>query len=110
MDNEPVESIPYTVINREEFLDYKVSYDLRVDLVNGRLPTRRELAATSVRIRSKETGYRRVFICFYLPDMEVDTGAFATAHWTPKPQPIRINRSFLPAQYRNLQGPTDDGS
>jgi hypothetical protein len=39
--------ISYSVINRAELGKGKVSYNIRVDLVNGRLPTTLELEAIS---------------------------------------------------------------
>jgi len=82
--------IPHRIIKREDYLNYKVSYDIEVGVVGGRLPTADELAAISNNLRSKEQKYERVFVCFYLPGMKVDTGAFATAHHNPTPEPVRI--------------------
>lgn len=49
---------------------------IRVDLVDGRRPNEKELAT----IFSKLVRYQdRTSISFYLPGMEVGTGAFATA-------------------------------
>lgn len=77
------ELIPYKIINREEFLDYKISFDIRVGRVNGKLPTEKQLADISHYLKSKEKPHKRTFVCFYLPDMEVGAGAWATAHHNP---------------------------
>ena len=101
--------IPYTVINREEFLDHKVSYDIMVDVVDGRLPTEDALAAISNSLRSKEQKYERMFVCFYLPEMKVDAGAFATAHHKPTPEPATILWHWLPPKYKKLAQLEDEG-
>lgn len=81
--NAPVDLIDYTIAHREEFHEFKISFDVRVPLVNGRLPTTDELGAISKHLRSQEKKHDRMFVCFYLPGMKVDSGAFATAHHDP---------------------------
>ena len=71
------------MINREEFGTAKVSFDVRVDRVNGRLPTKEQLAAISNHLYAKERKHDRTFVVFYLPGMKVNAGGFATAHHNP---------------------------
>lgn len=75
--------IPYTVINRDEYLPHKVSFDIRVDKVAGEFPTEEQLADISIYFRDMEKPHERTFVCFYLPGMTVDAGAWATAHFDP---------------------------
>lgn len=75
--------IPYTVINRDEYLPHKVSFDIRVNKVDENFPTEKQLADISTYLRSMEKPHKRTFVCFYLPGMTVDAGAWATAHFNP---------------------------
>ena len=93
--------IDYTVINRNELGNIKLSYDLRVDLVNGRLPTADELEAVSRYLHRKEKRHDRTFVTFYLPGMEVGAGAFATAHHDPNLE-VSILEFMIPDQYKHL--------
>lgn len=93
--------IPYTVINRSEAGTAKVSYDLRVDIVDGGLPTTEELADVAGHLKSKESYHDRTFVLFYLPGMVVDAGAFASAHHNPTLE-VKIIPFFLPERYREL--------
>lgn len=92
------ELIPYSVINREEMGSTKLSIDLRVDLVDGRLSNKEELAAISSKLKMR---HDRTFISFFLPGMELGAGAFATAHHNPSLE-VKINTFFLPEKYQHL--------
>lgn len=96
---ETLQTIPYKIINRSAFSDDKQSYDVEVDLVEGRLPRREELAAISRKLYSRE--FENTFVCYYLPGMEVDAGAFATGHFTPDLE-IAIYTLHIPARYKAL--------
>ena len=61
----------------------KVSFDIGVTQVNGKLPTEKQLADISTYLRTQERPHERTFVCFYLPGMEVGAGAWATAHFKP---------------------------
>jgi len=68
-----------------------------VELVGGRLPTKEELAAISQQLlERKGKRYERMFVCFYLPGMDVDAGAFATAHYNPDPEEVHIMMFHVP--------------
>ncbi|OVE76755.1 hypothetical protein BVX97_00460 [bacterium E08(2017)] len=96
---DPTDSWPYRIIQRTSFQDYKVSYDLRIDAIGGKLPNEKVLADISRNLRSSNKGFKKMFVCFYLPGMKVDAGAFATAHYTPKLN-VRINDFMVPARYK----------
>ncbi len=93
--------IPYGIIKRSEMGTAKASYNLRVDLVGGRLPTKDELGAISRHLRDFNKRYERLFVTFYLPDMVVDDGAFAPAHHNPDLKVI-IQPFMLPEKYQKL--------
>jgi hypothetical protein len=92
--------IPYKVLHREEMGDQKLSIDVRVDLVDGRLPTKAELGAISMQL-VKGQRHKRKFVGFYLPGMKIDAGSFATAHHLPNLE-VKILEFNLPDKYRNL--------
>jgi hypothetical protein len=54
-----------------------------VPLVNKRLPNKEELGKISTYLVGKEPTRERSFVLFYLPHMNRDKGAFATAHHNP---------------------------
>ena len=103
--------IPYEIIKREEMGSIKVLLSIRVKLVNGRLPTKEELGAISQYLYSKERRrHERTFVFFSLPGMVLGTGAFATAHHTPK-MVVQIYESSIPDKYlggRELPVPVYD--
>ena len=80
--------------------EFKKSFDIRVGLVDGRLPNKEELATISAKLRNKS--FDKTFVCFYLPGMVVDAGAFAIAHHDPDTRPVEIITAGLPAKYKNL--------
>jgi hypothetical protein len=106
---EPVEDysvkdlIDYKIIKRDEMGTAKKSFDLRVDLIDGRLPTKKELGDVSKHLRSINTQYDRVFVSFFLPDMQPGDGAFAIAHHQPdKKMKVEVLDYMLPEKYRKL--------
>ena len=90
--------IEYRVLNREEFSDVKVSYDLLVGLVDGRLPTKEEMAAVANHLRSVERRHDHTYVLFYLPGMKVNAGAFASAHHRPG-EPMQVKIILVPDEY-----------
>ena len=56
--------ISYQIIKRDTLHKFKESYDIRVDLVEGRLPNEKELEAVSATLRNKS--FDKTFICFHL--------------------------------------------
>lgn len=91
------ELIAHKIVKREEFGRIKLSIDVQVELVNGRLPNEHELGAISMHLVKKEKKHDRSFICFYLPGTKVGAGAYATAHHNPK---MEVNiMKFMLYQY-----------
>lgn len=76
--------IPYKILKKSELSSIKLLLDVEVPIVNGRLPNEKELGALSKYLVSKERKHKKSFVSFYLPNMEVGSGAYATAHHTPK--------------------------
>lgn len=94
--------IAHTVITRTDSQHYKVSFDVRVGLIDGRLPTEAELGAVSRYLHGKERKkYDQTFVSFYLPGMVPGSGSFASAHHKPTMK-VRINRFQIPDEYRLL--------
>lgn len=93
--------IAHTVLQSSEFGAYKASFDVRVDLVDGRLPTEAELVAISNRLKESAGTRERTFVAFFLPGMILDTGAFATAHHNPRCQ-FRLLRHNVPEKYASF--------
>ena len=89
----------YKVLGKTSCVDERVSYDIEINLVDGRLPTKEELIEVAKKLRSSK--HKRTFICFYLPRMVVDAGAFATVHYTPELK-ARVMTFHLPEQYQQL--------
>ncbi|MDA8010652.1 MAG: hypothetical protein MPJ22_13800 [Pirellulales bacterium] len=77
--------IPYKIWDKSSLRSEKVSFDIAVPLIDGRLPTKQELGAISRHlVKSEPRKYKRAFVGFYLPEMEQGAGSFATAHHNPK--------------------------
>lgn len=102
--------IDFKVINHKEDLPFKVSWDIRVDLVDGRLPTEEELTDLSRALQRKNEDVERTFVLFYLPGMEVGSGAFAQAHHDPTLTKATIQTLLIPDEYKNLYKASLEGS
>lgn len=75
--------IPFEIITTEEMMPYKKSFDIRVETINGKYPTKQQLSEISKFLRSKSSIAKKTFVCFYLPNMVVGNGAWATGHYDP---------------------------
>ncbi len=72
--------IKYTIINEEKIENIKTSIDVRLESeVNKETITR---IANKLR-KDGRRNYQRVFINYYLPGMEVGSGAWALSHFNP---------------------------
>ncbi|MCK5127620.1 MAG: hypothetical protein KAR42_15290 [candidate division Zixibacteria bacterium] len=67
----------YSIIKKEMFGRIKCSFDIRLE----NKVSEAVLKKISLKLRKKK--YDRVFICYYLPGMVVDAGAWATGHFNP---------------------------
>lgn len=80
----PVSTIPadvtYSIIDSDTYLDWKRSLDVRLN----KKVSKATLRAIALKLKSQDSrNYERTFICYYLPDMEVGAGAYATTHFNP---------------------------
>lgn len=83
-DATPASSLPsdvnYTILSDEAMPPHKRSIDVRL---NKRVP---ESVLTTIahELRSRDArAFERTFIVYYLPDMEVGSGGWATSHFDP---------------------------
>ena len=90
--------IDYEVIGIDGMSPVKLSLDVRVDLVDGRLPTKVELGEVLKYLLKKNKLFKKIFVTFYLPGMKTGTGAFAAADGSL----INIFVSLIPDQYKGL--------
>lgn len=82
------------ILKTEKTGKIKFSVDIEIDLVHGRLPSNQMIARESKKIVNKYPGFKIYFVCFYLPGMKLDSGAFATAHHNQKLK-VRIQDEML---------------
>lgn len=73
----------------------KLSIDIEISLVNGRLPTRPELQAVSNEVLKKQPNAKMKWVTFLLPKMLSGAGAYATDHRTPKPEGLKVMEFML---------------
>lgn len=72
--------VTYSTVDSYVVPGFKRSLDVRLN----RRVSEGTLRALALELKSQETGsYERTFICYYLPDMKVDAGAWATTHFNP---------------------------
>ena len=82
----------YKILNKEEFLDYKLSFDIEIpDKISA---DKIKKIANKIYKKYKGVKYRKVFICYYLPGMLLNAGAWATSHFNPILE-ININSYIL---------------
>ena len=99
-------TIRHEVQQKESFLNHKLSLDVELQPVGDNLPTESQLTALAKTLHSQYEGdqYERVFICYYLPGMILDRGAWATSHFNPTTE-VRIlgrdNGVFEDASHEN---------
>ena len=73
----------------------KLSIDIEISLVNGRLPAKPELQAVSNQVLKKQPNAKMKWISFLLPKMKSGAGAYATDHKTPQPEGLKIMEFML---------------
>lgn len=75
-----VQAAEYSVISESESNNYKRSIDVRL----SEKVSEKELRAIAMELKeSEKKAYDRTFIIYLLPDMEVNSGAWATTHFNP---------------------------
>lgn len=96
-----VPSVPYEVIQRSEVGAIKLSLDVEMPLIDGKLPTAEQIGEVSAYLVSREGEHERTFVNIYLPGMKVGAGAYATAHHTPE---MRVQiMDYMLMQYPQYQ-------
>ena len=80
----PSPSIPldvtYTIVDSDIMFNIKRSLDVRL---NKRVPED-VLRAIALKLKSQASrSYKRTFICYYMPGMQIGAGAWATTHFDP---------------------------
>lgn len=75
--------ITYKILSEESRLTFKQAFNVEVPFIDGRLPTKPELAAISNHLKASRSKKDRTFVLFYLPGEDPNGLAFATAHHTP---------------------------
>jgi len=74
------DEVTYSIINSDTYLDWKRSLDVRLN----KKVSERTLRTIALRLKAQDPrNYERTFICYYLPDMKVGSGAWATTHFDP---------------------------
>lgn len=72
--------VSYEILRASRIPKIKCSLDIRLN----RKVSEDVLRAIAMKLRSQEgEGYERMFIAYYLPSMEVGSGAWATSHFNP---------------------------
>ena len=80
-NNKIPEDVTYKIIQENKIPKIKRSVDIRIN----RRASEDELREIALTIEAKDKSqYERTFICYYLPDMIVDEGAWATTHFNPE--------------------------
>lgn len=70
----------YKLIHAFEMGNIKLSLDIRLD----KKESENTLTKLANELHKKQIKkYKRIFICYYLPDMIVNAGAWATSHFDP---------------------------
>lgn len=87
-------SIDYEVLKSDASRPYKATFNVVVELPDGELPPKEELGKISKRLAKKVSGVEVIYVFFFLPDMELDFGHFATAHHKPEME-VEIWKSSL---------------
>lgn len=83
---ETVEGATYSIISDNSYRDVKRSIDVRLE----QKVSEEALRAIAMKLKSIErVKYERTFIAYYLPDMKVGAGAWATSHFDPSME-VRI--------------------
>ncbi|MDP8201990.1 MAG: hypothetical protein P9M11_07600 [Candidatus Tenebribacter burtonii] len=80
-NNKTPEVVTYNLIKENKIPMIKRSVDIRIN----RRVSEDELREIALMIKAKDKSpYERTFICYYLPNLIVDEGAWATTHFNPE--------------------------
>lgn len=74
------DDVSYSIINSSTLAGIKHSLDVRLN----KKVSEETLRSLALKLKSQDArNYERIFICYYLPDMKVGAGAWATTHFDP---------------------------
>jgi len=74
------ELVKYKIINQEKLSDIKFSMDIRLT----QKTTKHQLRKIALDIKSRlKKNYDRIFIVYYLPEMQIENGGWASSHFDP---------------------------
>lgn len=78
---ETIEGATYSIISDRDFRDIRRNIDVRLD----KKVSSEALRKIAQRLKKMERKkYERTFIAYYLPNMKVNAGAWATTHFDPR--------------------------
>ncbi len=99
------DGVTYSIINSDTYLDYKRSLDVRLN----KKVSEKTLRAIALKLKGQDSrSYKRTFICYLLPGMEVGAGAWATTHFNPN---LEVKILGLTVEQENaLKQSSDDPS
>lgn len=89
--------IPFRILARHVALLEKLSYDVEVDLVDGRHPTLDQCRAIARVLDDRR--YRRFFCGFFLPGMDTREGAYARCNRSPE---MGVDEALVTETYRGM--------
>lgn len=75
------------ILNKEIIPRMKYSVDFEIPIINGEFPNEELMQKIAYNEKIKNPGYENYFIHFFLPGMELGSGAFATANNTNNSNP-----------------------
>lgn len=79
------EDVKYSIISQDTIPGIKRSLDIRIN----KKVSKEVLESIAYDLRdSDKQSYEKTFILYYLPDMKVDAGAWASTHFTPE---LKVN-------------------
>ncbi len=67
------------LLNKEIIKTMKYSVDFEISINNGKFPTEEIMQKIAYNEKLKNPGYQNYFISFYLPNMKINEGCFATS-------------------------------
>lgn len=68
----------------------KLSVDIEIELVNGRLPKAEEISLVSKEVLASQPKAKMTWVLYFLPKMPSDAGAYATDHRAPNKEGVKI--------------------
>lgn len=86
--------IPYKILNKSESGSEKLLLNVRVDLIDGRLPNETQLGELSNYLVRNEKKHDSISIHFYLPGTKLGSDAYASVNYNPEMK-VKIMKYIL---------------